>query len=242
MPRRKKFNNTKDMEIKDRLVQIHQNIAETAKKAGRAPEEIRLMAVSKTRTSEEVLEAYEAGQRLFGENRVKEGADKFSNLPKDIELHLIGHLQRNKVKHSLPIYSWVESIDKFETAEELNKRCEKENLSMKILLEINTSGEDSKNGFISEEKARVCLDSILASCPTLETRGLMTIAPFTDDEKSIRRSFSSLREIFDKLKKEYKELNLDTLSMGMSSDYQSAIEEGSTLVRVGTAIFGKREQ
>jgi PLP dependent protein len=230
------------MNIKENLLRIKQTIADTAKRAGRAPEEIRLMAVSKTRTADEVRKAYEAGQRLFGENRVKEGADKFRDLPEDIELHLIGHLQRNKVKHSIPVYSWVESIDKFETAEELNKRCEKEHLGKKILLEINTSGEDTKNGFILEDKARACLDSILASCPALEMRGLMTIAPFTDNENRVRSSFSSLRELFEKLKGEYKELNLDTVSMGMSSDYQLAIEEGSTLVRVGTAIFGKREQ
>lgn len=199
------------------------------------------MAVSKTRTVEEIMEAYNAGHRLFGENRVKEGEDKFNSLPEDIELHLIGHLQRNKVKHTLPLYSWVESIDKFDTAEELEKRCEKEQHVMNILLEVNTSDEDSKNGFLHENTARACIDSILSSCPNLSIRGLMTIAPFTDNEKAIRKSFSALRDFFETLKREYRECNFDTLSMGMSSDFHLAIEEGSTLVRVGTAIFGKRE-
>lgn len=225
--------------IKENLDAIHQRIEAACRKAGRRPEEVSLMAVTKTRTREEVEEAYAAGQRLFGENRVQEAVEKFTGFHDDAQLHLIGHLQSNKAKYVPGLFSCVQSVDKLKTAQELDKRCTGSGTSVDILLEYNTSGEDSKSGFRSEDELFRAVEGILA-LPGLQIRGLMTIGPLTVKESDIRKSFGFLRELYTRIAGRWTELTLDTLSMGMSGDYDYAVEEGSTLVRIGTAVFGPR--
>lgn len=225
--------------IKANIENINSMIAEAAEKCGRLRNEIRLMAVSKTKPVEDIAAAYEAGQRLFGENRITEAAEKFAQLPSDAELHMIGHLQSNKSKTAAESAACVQSIDKFKTAETLNRHAGACGRKIDFLIEINTSAEASKNGYSSFEAMLPDLDSFL-KLEHLRLRGLMTIAPFVDDEKSIRMSFRSLYNSFVRLQKESGPALIDVLSMGMSSDFKIAIEEGSTLVRVGTAIFGAR--
>ncbi len=218
---------------------IQEKIKETAERIGRNPDEIQLMAVTKTKKKEVVLEAYQCGQHLFGENRVFEALEKYSDLPKDIELHLIGHLQRNKAKDAVAFVDWIDSVDKTSTLNVIEKECRKADKKMNILFEFNTSGEESKQGFRNEDDLWRTFDEV-ADCPHITVRGLMTIAPFTDDVNTIRTSFRRLRSIYEKSTRRYPETPLDTLSMGMSSDYEIAVEEGSTMVRLGSHIFGVR--
>lgn len=226
--------------IENNISLIYKKIKEAAEKSGRNPDDVRLMAVTKTKPREDVASAYEAGLKLFGENRVLEAKEKYEGLPEDIELHLIGHLQRNKARQAVETVTWIDSVDKLSTAKAIEKECAKQEKQMNILLEVNTSGEESKEGFLGEEQMWSTLDSICEALPHLTVRGLMTIAPFTNDTDAIRGSFSQLRSLFEKLKNNYSQLPIDTLSMGMSSDYGIAIEEGSTLVRIGSLIFGAR--
>ncbi|MDC7227147.1 MAG: YggS family pyridoxal phosphate-dependent enzyme [Spirochaetales bacterium] len=226
-------------EIKSNIEKINAMIAESADSCGRNASEIKLMAVSKTKPVEDIQAAYDAGQRLFGENRINEAAEKFKQLPADCEMHMIGHLQSNKAKLAVESTSCVQSIDKLSTAAELNKRAAALSISLDYLVEINTSGENSKNGYPSFESFTNDFDSFL-NLENLRLRGLMTIAPFTDDEEAVRKSFSELYGYYVKLQNMAGNKNVDILSMGMSSDFKIAIEEGSTLVRVGTAIFGSR--
>lgn len=225
--------------IRENIEKIIDQIAEAADRSGRKAEEIRLMAVSKTRLKEEVEAAYQAGIRLFGENRVLEAQSKFEDFHEDGELHIIGHLQSNKAKYVVKIASCVQSIDKIKTALVLNDKLISAGRSMDILLEVNTSGEESKSGFRSSDEMYRTIDEIL-SLEKLTIRGLMTMAPFTREEAPVRHSFRSLHELFQKTSERYPELHMDILSMGMSSDFKIAIEEGSTLVRIGTALFGAR--
>ena len=227
------------LEIQNNIDNLNRQIAEAASACGRSAGEIRLMAVSKTKPVEDIQAAYDAGQRLFGENRINEAAEKFALLPDDAEMHMIGHLQSNKAKIAAESASCVQSIDKLSTAEELNRRAAAAGRTVDILIEINTSGEDSKNGYTGYEPVMADLEQLL-KLDNLKLRGLMTIAPFVADESDIRRSFAELRGCFEKLKIDAPACGIDTLSMGMSSDFRIAIEEGSTLVRVGTAIFGSR--
>jgi hypothetical protein len=225
-------------EIKKNIESINKKLNSAAKRAGRNPSDIHLMAVSKTKPLEDIQAAYEAGQRLFGENRILEASDKFSLLPDDAELHMIGHLQSNKAATAAKCCSCVQSIDKFSTAKELNKRAIALNRNIDFLIEINTSGEDSKNGYSNIEAVKNDIEAYLG-LSNLKLRGLMTIAPFTVDEAAVRKSFIALNKYFQNLNNELT-IKLDVLSMGMSSDFEIAIEEGSTLIRVGTAIFGSR--
>jgi PLP dependent protein len=227
--------------IENNISLVANTIKEAAEKSGRNPEEVRLMAVTKTKPREDVVAAYEAGLTLFGENRVLEAKEKYEGLPEDIELHLIGHLQRNKARQAVETVTWVDSVDKLSTAQAIEKECTKQGKQMNILLEINTSGEESKEGFRSEEQMWSTLDTICDTLPHLTVRGLMTIAPFTNNTDAVRASFQKLRLLFEKLKSTYSQLQIDTLSMGMSSDYTIAIEEGSTVVRIGSLIFGARD-
>ncbi len=227
------------MSICENLKVVHQTVASAALRAGRDPGEIRLMAVSKTKPLALVQEAYEAGQRLFGENRVAEGAEKFSHLPDDAELHLIGHLQKNKIRQICPSFHCIQSLDSLELAKKLIRYCQEQDWHVNVLLQLKTAEEGGKTGFetegILEEAA-----GLLREQNHVQAAGLMTIAPFTDDEKKIRRAFARCRKLQQRLTSLYPDQDYSILSMGMSSDYEWAVLEGSTLLRIGTAIFGSR--
>ena len=230
-------------DIKKNLEVINQKILDAQKSAGRPEGSVKLMAVSKFHPVEAVIEAIEAGQFLFGENRVQEAYSKFSAVFEQCsqtELHIIGQLQTNKVKHAIEIASCIESVDRIELIKEIEKQCSKLNKQIKILFEYHT-GEESKSGFTELDKLYEALDSFKnKEFPHVIPAGFMTMAPFTDDKQRVRQSFITLRELAEKIKKEYPMFDLSELSMGMSGDFEIAIEEGSTLVRVGTAIFGER--
>lgn len=200
-----------------------------------------LIAISKTQPAEIVLEAYRAGQRAFGENKVKEMEAKAKELPKDIQWHMVGHLQTNKVKYIAPFVSLIHSVDSLKLLEEINKQGNKANRVIPCLLQVHIAQEESKFGLSVEE-----LKSILEQVnkyPFVKVIGLMGMATLTDNDDLIRREFSKLRELFEELKskKFSKNIEMRELSMGMSSDYQIALDEGSTMIRVGTAIFGDRK-
>jgi PLP dependent protein len=226
------------MSIREALADVRRRMDAAARRAGRNPSDVRLMAVTKTFPREAVLEALEAGLGLFGENRVQEAEEKYAEVPGRPELHLIGHLQRNKAKAASGLFSCVQSIDKLETAEALDVRCAERGVGMDVLLELNTSGEESKSGFLDRDCLLRCLDA-MRRLGHLRVRGLMTVGPLGGDETRIRESFTRLRMLYEELKAGGVP-GLDTLSMGMSGDFEVAIEEGSTLVRVGTALFGSR--
>lgn len=225
------------------LAAVRERIAAAARRAGRCPEEIALMAVSKSFPPEIIREAYHAGQRLFGENRVQEFADKAGALQQlaDAEWHLIGHLQTNKAAKAAELFSAVDSVDSLRLAERLNAAAEKAGKRLPALIEINVGGEAAKSG-VAPDSAE--LDRLLAATPqltALQFRGLMTIPPFTEDPQQARPYFRRLRELRDQIAARHlPAVNLNVLSMGMSHDFEAAIEEGSTCVRVGTAIFGER--
>jgi PLP dependent protein len=221
------------------LSAIRQRIADAARTSGRDPSSVRLMAVTKGFPRDVVLEARAVGLSLFGENKVQEAEEKFIDLSGDYELHLIGHLQRNKARTASGLFSCVQSIDKLDTAVALDSRCADRGRSLDVLLELNTSGEPSKSGFLSREDLLRALEGI-AKLPRLTVRGLMTVGPLTDDQRKIRDSFASLRGLFEEVRSGAGFPSFDTLSMGMSGDFEAAIEEGSTLVRIGTALFGQR--
>lgn len=217
-------------------------MASAARRAGRNPEDIRLMAVSKTHPAEAISEAYEAGQRLFGENRVQEFATKYDAAAKleGAEFHLIGHLQSNKTSKAAELFSYVESVDTLRLADRLNDAADKLNKKLRILLEINVGGEEAKTGFPPDSEEIIQILARSRQWKNTEIRGLMTVPPFTEDPEGARRYFRDLRELRDELQAR-SSIELPELSMGMSHDFQVAIEEGSTCVRVGTAIFGARD-
>lgn len=231
--------------IKDNLEIIKNKILSAAKKSGRNDADVKLMAVSKFHPVEEILQAIENNQFFFGENRVQETVQKFgepplSQIKSKITLHQIGQLQSNKVKSIVKIADCIESVDRIELVEEIEKQCAKINKKIQILFEIHTA-EDSKSGFTSEELLYKAVDSCAKNnFPHIMPKGFMTMAPFTNDEALIRKSFIQTRQLSEKIKKDYPQLELTELSMGMSNDFEIAIEEGSTIVRVGTAIFGER--
>ena len=204
---------------------------------------MKLVAVSKFHLASSVLEAAEAGQILFGENRVQEASEKFDKVTKRFpvaQLHIIGHLQRNKVKEAVRIASCIQSVDRAEILDEIEKRCAEMGKKIEILFEYHT-GEKSKSGFESDDEIRAALEKFsYGKYPHIKPRGFMTMAPFTEDENAIRASFKKLRELSISMQSEFPQFDLKELSMGMSGDFKIAIEEGSTMVRVGTAIFGER--
>ena len=207
--------------------------------AGSLPEGVKLVAVSKTKPVEAIEEAYEAGQRVFGENRVQELAEKYEILPKDIEWHMIGHLQRNKVKYIIDKVDLIHSVDSVKLAETIEKEATKHNLTANILIEVNVAQEESKFGLKTEEVLPFI--EKIANFEHIKVCGLMTIAPFVDNPEENRQIFANLH----KLSVDINEKNIDNvyvniLSMGMTNDYEVAIEEGATMVRVGTGIFGAR--
>jgi len=231
------------MSIAQNLDQVCQRIAVAAGRAGRRPEDIALMAVSKTFPAERILEAYHAGFRLFGENRVQEFAGKIDAL-RDLhnaEWHLIGRLQTNKAAKAVELFAAVDSVDSLRLAQKLNAAAQQFGKKLTVLIEINVGGEAAKSGVAPESRE---LEELLLAAPELEHlefRGLMTVPPFTDDPQQARPYFRKLRELRDQIgARRLPAVDMNALSMGMSHDFEVAIEEGSTCVRVGTAIFGER--
>lgn len=200
------------------------------------PKEVTLVAVSKTKPNTAILEAYQAGQRIFGENKVQELAQKAEELPKDIAWHMIGHLQTNKVKFIAPFVSLIHGVDSLKLLKEINKRAEQNNRIIDCLLQVHIATESSKFGFGMEE-----VESALNQAEefkNIRITGLMGMATFTDDTQQVSQEFKSLKTVFDSIKNEH----ITTLSMGMSGDFKLAIEQGSTMIRVGSAIFGHRNK
>jgi hypothetical protein len=220
------------------LPHVKDRIARAARKAGRDPANIRLMAVTKGFPKETVQAAIAAGVGLLGENRVQEAELKYAEISGNYELHLIGHLQRNKARTATALFSCVQTIDKLETATALESRLEERGKTIDVLLELNTSGEASKSGFRSQEELLACLEP-MASLSHLRLRGLMTVGPLAKNGAVVRESFATLRGLFEKIKQTLPDFTV--LSMGMSGDFETAIEEGSTIVRIGTALFGPRQ-
>lgn len=225
--------------IRENLEEVRKNISEAISKSGRKAEDVSLIAVSKTKPAELLLEAYEAGVRDFGENKVQELTDKYEKLPKDIRWHMIGHLQTNKVKYIVDKAFLIHSVDSVKLAKEISKEAVKKGLVCRILLEVNVADEDSKFGFSCED----VLASIeeIAGLEGIRVTGLMTVAPYVEDPEENRPVFRKLKQLsVDITRKNIDNVSMDILSMGMSGDYQVAIEEGAKYVRVGTSIFGER--
>lgn len=227
--------------VRDNIDALKERVRTAAERSGRTPDAVRVMAVTKTQPRELVEQAYEAGIRLFGENRIGEAQEKYAGFHDDAELHMIGHLQRNKVKQALGLVACVQSVDKVETAAALERRCAATSRELDILLEMNTSGEGSKEGFRSEEELYGALEEILPM-GHLHLRGLMTVAAFTDEEALLRRSFRSLAELRESVQRRFSLASFSELSMGMSHDFEIAVEEGATLIRVGSLLFGARQR
>lgn len=204
------------------------------------PEGVKLVAVSKFHPAERVKEAYDAGQRIFGESRPQEMASKAAELPKDIEWHMIGHLQTNKVKMIAPFVTMISSVDSDRLIAEIEKQAAKFDRMIDILLEVHVADEETKSGWDVEELRAYIASGALNDMLHVRVRGVMTIATNTDDEATIRRDFQTIGAIFNELKPIFDD-SFDTLSIGMSDDYPIALEYGSTMVRIGTAIFGQRE-
>jgi len=222
-----------------RLAQVREHMADAARKSGRTAEQIELVAVSKTHAAEKVREAIEAGQLLFGESRVQEARAKIPLLPSRLRWHFIGHLQKNKIRHALPLFELFHGIDSLALAQEMERIAEEEGIRPRVLLEVNVAGEASKHGF-SPEALRRDLEAAL-SLDRLAIEGLMTLPPLAPEAEASRQYFIALRKLRDQLEADFK-VRLPQLSMGMSGDFPIAIEEGATLVRVGTAIFGERSR
>jgi|ERR1700733_2807628 len=232
------------MSIAENLAAIRDRIGVAAARAHRRPEEINLMAVSKMHPPERIREAYAAGQRVFGENRIQEFGAKMPSLAEliETEFHMIGHLQTNKSAKAAELFAAIDSIDSLKLADKLNSAARELNKTLDVLVEINVGGEAAKTGIAPESEE---LESLLRSAPRLEAlrfRGLMTVPPFTENPEGARPYFRKLRELRDTIaERKLRGIPMDVLSMGMSHDFEVAIEEGSTCVRVGTAIFGERK-
>lgn len=219
------------------LAAIRQEIEEAAERSGRLLTDISLMAVSKTQPYERILDLYDEGQLLFGENRVQEAADKLpGDRPQGMNVHLIGHLQSNKAKRALTVFDRIDSIDSLRLARILEKQLDR---PYPILLQLKTSDEESKYGFADEDELLFALEAI-SSFRYLTVKGIMSIGPLTSDETVTRKAFEQTRKLYHRAQELFPDLNLDTLSMGMSGDFVLAIAEGSTTVRIGTRLFGAR--
>jgi len=225
--------------IAENLERVRAQIAQAAAKAGRAVEDIELVAISKTHDAGKFREAIEAGHTLFGESRVQEARAKIPELPSNLRWHFVGHLQKNKIRHALPLFELIHSIDSLALAQDVNRIAEEDGLHPRVLLEVNVAGEGSKFGF-APDKLRAEMESLLAF-PRLSILGLMTILPIAEEAEASRKYFIQLRELRDRLQTEF-HVDLAQLSMGMTQDFAIAVEEGATLVRVGTAIFGERSK
>jgi pyridoxal phosphate enzyme (YggS family) len=221
------------------LEDVREQIAQAATKVGRAVDDIELVAITKTHDAEKVRAAYEAGQSLFGESRVQEARAKIPELPSNSRWHFVGHLQKNKIRHALPLFELIHSVDSIALAQDANRIAGEEGMHPRVLLEVNVAGEGSKFGF-KPETLRAEMETLLA-LDRLSIEGLMTIPPLAPEAEASRKYFVKLRELRDALEKEFR-AKLPHLSMGMTNDFMIAIEEGATLVRVGTAIFGERRR
>jgi len=202
------------------------------------PPQVALVAVSKTKPVSDLMEAYTAGQRIFGENKIQEMAQKWAEMPKDIEWHMLGHVQRNKVKYMAPFVSLIHAVDSLKLLKEINKQAMKYDRTITCLLQIKIADEDSKFGMSTEEVTAILTSEEIKELKHIEIMGLMGMATFTNDQDQLSEEFSFLKSIFDDLQNEHDRLKI--LSMGMSGDYALAIEHGSNMVRVGSAIFGAR--
>ena len=230
--------------LQDRLSEVQAKVSEAATQAGRR---ITLVAVSKTKPDEDVMAAYDAGQRDFGENRVQELAGKAQRLPKDIRWHMIGHIQTNKIKDFLPFVHLVHGVDRRKVLDVMEKEAAKLSRPIDLLLQVHIAEESTKFGFDAEELLDVAQPEVWSAYPHLRPVGLMGMATFTDDQDQVRREFASLAALYKKVALQLAPLaeergaSWDTLSMGMSGDWTLAAEEGSTMVRVGSSIFGHRQ-
>ena len=225
--------------LKDNLKQVEDNIAKACARAGRDRSEVTLIAVSKTKPVEMLQEIYDEGVRTFGENKVQEICEKYEQLPSDIKWHMIGHLQRNKVKQVIDKAALIHSVDSYRLAQEISVQAQKKNICMPILVEVNIAQEESKFGISADDTVQLVEE--IAALPNLEIKGLMTIAPFVTDPEENRTYFRQIKQLAVDIKnKNIDNGRMDVLSMGMTGDYEVAIEEGATMVRVGTGIFGAR--
>lgn len=225
--------------ITENLEQVRKNIDEACRMAGRDPKEVTLIAVSKTKPVSMLKEAYDAGARCFGENKVQEIMDKHPQLPEDIQWHMIGHLQRNKVKYIVDKVSMIHSVDSLRLAQTIEQEAAKHNVCVSVLLEVNVAQEESKFGLKMDEV--LPLIETIADFPHIKVQGLMTIAPYVENAEDNRDFFRQLKKLsVDIEAKNINNVSMSVLSMGMTGDYQVAVQEGATMVRVGTGIFGER--
>ncbi len=226
--------------IQENIKAVEDRIAAECQKAGRDPEDVTLIAVSKTKPVEMLREAYEYGCRDFGENKVQELLDKYEEMPRDIRWHMIGHLQRNKVKYIVDKVYLIHSVDSLRLAEEISKEAVKKNVCVNILVEVNVANEETKFGTTCEEVKQLVQD--IAKLPNICVKGLMPIAPFVENAEKNRPFFSNLKKIsVDIMEENIDNITMENLSMGMTGDYTVAVSEGATYVRVGTGIFGVRQ-
>ena len=221
------------MKIQDNLTELKSSL----------PEEVSLVAVSKTKPESDLMEVYEVGQRIFGENKIQEMVSKWEQLPKDIQWHMIGHVQTNKVKYIAPFVDTIHAVDRIKVLNEIQKQAEKNNRTISCLIQICIATEDTKFGFNKEELEAVVMDLKANPLPYIRIKGLMGMATFTDDKSQIKNEFNRLKFTFDALKAlQTENCKLQIISMGMSGDYKLAIDCGSTMIRVGSSIFGLRNQ
>ena len=225
--------------VVENLAEVEKHICEACARAGRSRDEVTLIAVSKTKPVSMIEELLPGGTRDFGENKVQELVDKYEVLPKDIHWHLFGHLQRNKVKYVVDKACLIHSVDSMRLAETISEEGVKKGVTVPVLIEVNVAGEESKFGVTLEETEGLVRE--IAKLPSIQIKGLMTIAPYVEDPEENRVHFSRLKQLSVDIKnKNIDNVSMDVLSMGMTGDYQVAIEEGATMVRVGTGIFGER--
>ena len=225
--------------VAENLERVREQIARAAAKSGRTTDDVELVAITKTHPADKVREAIETGQTLFGESRVQEARAKIPELPSNLRWHFVGHLQKNKIRHALPLFEMIHSVDSLALAQDINRTAEEDGMHPRVLLEVNVAGEGSKFGF-SPDKLSDQMEELLA-LPRLSILGLMTIPPLAEEAEASRKYFVQLREMRDRLQTEFR-VDLAQLSMGMTQDFPIAVEEGATLVRVGTAIFGERRR
>lgn len=226
--------------IQENIQDVKQVIREACQRAGRPETDVTLICVSKTKPVEDILQAYEVGERVYGENKVQELTEKYEQLPDDIQWHLIGHLQRNKVKYIIDKAALIHSVDSIRLAQQIEEEAIKHSCTAHILVQVNVANEDTKFGLEKEATFEV-IKHISDNCPHIQIEGLMTIAPFTEDPEENRIYFRELKQLSEEIAKQnFQRVSMKELSMGMTGDYAVAIEEGATMVRVGTGIFGNR--
>lgn len=229
------------MTISENLTEVQNRIDDSLRRAGRPPQAATLIAVSKTKPVSMILEAYRAGIRDFGENKVQELTEKRDQLPSDIRWHMIGHLQRNKVKYLIGNVALIHGVDSLRLAEEISRESVKKSVETDILIEVNAAGEESKFGAAPEET--LALVEAISRLPAVHIKGLMTIAPYTENPEENRKYFRALKQLsVDITRKNVDNVSMSVLSMGMTNDFGVAVEEGATYVRVGTGIFGLRSR